>query len=74
MWKVCLKTFRNNRICQKLAYFLRNLNKLHGEITRELLGLRMRSFQGIAFTRRRTYIDIFKSALVYLEIFFGINQ
>ena len=23
--KVCLQTFRNNRICLKLAYFLRNL-------------------------------------------------
>ena len=25
MWKVCLQTFRNNRIRYKLAYFLRNL-------------------------------------------------
>ena len=25
MWKVCLQTFRNNRIRKKLAYFLRNL-------------------------------------------------
>ena len=25
MWKVCLQTFRNNRICQQLAYFLRSL-------------------------------------------------
>ena len=25
MWKVCLQTFRNNRTCWKLAYFLRNL-------------------------------------------------
>ena len=25
MWKVCLQTFRNNRIFLKLAYFLRNL-------------------------------------------------
>ena len=25
MWKVCLRTFRNNRICFKLAFFLRNL-------------------------------------------------
>ena len=24
MWKVCLQTFRNNRICWKLAYCLRN--------------------------------------------------
>ena len=25
MWKFCLQTFRNNRICKKLAYVLRNL-------------------------------------------------
>ena len=25
MWKICLKTFKNNRIRQKFAYFLRNL-------------------------------------------------
>ena len=25
MGKVCSETFRNNRICEKLAYFLRNL-------------------------------------------------
>ena len=25
MWKICLQTFRNNGICYKLAYFLRNL-------------------------------------------------
>ena len=25
MWKICLKTFKNNRIKQKFAYFLRNL-------------------------------------------------
>ena len=24
IWKVCLQTFGNNRICSKLAYFLRN--------------------------------------------------
>ena len=28
LWNVCLQTFRNNRICQKLAYFLRNLQTL----------------------------------------------
>ena len=28
-WNVSLKTFRNNRICSELAYFLRNLQNLH---------------------------------------------
>ena len=48
MWKVCLQTFRNNRICKKLAYYLRNL-KLHRQLTREFLVLRMRNFQAFVF-------------------------
>ena len=32
---------------KNLAYFLRNLCKLHGQITREFLALRMRNFQSI---------------------------
>ena len=64
MWKVCLQTFRSNKICWKLAYFLRNL--LHGQITREFLGLRMRHFHGIAFIWTRTFTKVLKSALVYL--------
>ena len=61
MWKVCLKTFRNKLICQKLSFFLRNLQ------TREFLGSRMRNFQGIDFIWTQTYREIFKSALVYLQ-------
>ena len=36
-------------------------------MTREFLGLRMQSFQGIAFIWRQTFNEIFKSELVYLQ-------
>ena len=36
MWKVCLQTFRNNRICLKIAYFLRNLQTSRGNNSRIL--------------------------------------
>ena len=45
MWKVCLRTFSNNIIFQKLAYFLRNLQTLRENNTK-FLRLRMRNFQG----------------------------
>ena len=48
VWKFCLQTFRDNRIRWKLVYFIR-INKLHGQITREFVELRMRNFQGIVF-------------------------
>ena len=41
--------------------------KLHGWITREILGLKMLNFQGIVFTWIQTYKEIFKPALVYLN-------
>ena len=50
----------------KISLFFKEIYKLHGEMTQEFLGLRMRNFQGIVFTRVRTYIEIFKSALGYL--------
>ena len=40
--------------------------KMYGWITREFLGLRMQNFQGIIFIWIRTYMEILKSALVYL--------
>ena len=50
----------------KISLFFKEIYKLHGEMTQKFLGLRMRNFQGIVFTRVRTYIEIFKSALGYL--------
>ena len=40
--------------------------KVHGQITQELLGLRMHSSQDIVFIWTQTYWEIFKSTLVYL--------
>ena len=50
----------------KISLFFKEIYKLHGEMTQEFLGLRMRNFQGIVFTRVRAYIEIFKSALGHL--------
>ena len=44
--------------------------KLYGYITREFLEIRMRNFQGIIFVWTRAYKEIFKSALLYLQIYF----
>ena len=47
-------------------HFKKFTNFMHGQITRELLGLRMRNFQGIIFIGRQAYREVFKSVLVYL--------
>ena len=39
--------------------------KLHGKITREFFGLRMRNFQGIVSIWTQPYREIFTSTLVY---------
>ena len=48
MWKVCLQTFRNNRICWKLAYFLRNLQTSRANNSR-ILGTKNAKFSGYCF-------------------------
>ena len=48
--------------------------KFYGYITREFLGLRILIFQGIIFIWTRTYREIFKSALVYLKISWGVLE
>ena len=50
----------------KISLLFKEIYKLHGQITRELLGLRMRNFQGIIFIGRQAYREVFKSVLVYL--------
>ena len=50
----------------KIILLFKEIYKIPGEMTQEFLGLRMRNFQGIVFTRVRRYIEISKSALVYL--------
>ena len=41
-----------------------DIYKFRGQITREFIGLRMRTFQGIVFKRTGRYRKIFKSVLV----------
>ena len=50
----------------KISLVFMKSTKLHGQITREFLRLRMWSFQCIVFIQTQIYRDIFKSALVYL--------
>ena len=63
--EICLETFRSNKICSKLAYFLRDLQTSRINKTREFSGLGMRNFWGIVFIWTQAYGEIFKSALVY---------
>ena len=47
-----------------MKYLSTNIKyKLHRQITREFLGLRMRSFQNVVFKWSRTYSEICKFAL-----------
>ena len=48
MWKVCLQTFRNNRICWKLAYSLRNLQTSRANNSR-ILRIKNAKFSGYCF-------------------------
>ena len=48
--------------------------KLHGQITQEILGLRMRNFRGIAFISTQTYREIFKSELEYLQVYIQYSK
>ena len=48
MWKVCLQTFRINRICQKLIYFLRNLKTSRVNNSR-VLRIKNAKFSGYCF-------------------------
>ena len=65
MWNVCVQTFRNNRICYKLAYSLKNLQ------TSKVNNLRIHRIKSpkisdIVFIWTQTYREIFKFTLVYL--------
>ena len=46
IWNICLQTCRNNRICWRVAYFVR---KIQTSQAREFPRLRIRDFQGIVF-------------------------
>ena len=48
MWKVCLQTLRNNRICKKLPYFLRNLQTSRPNNSR-ILRIKNAKYSGYCF-------------------------
>ena len=48
MWKVCLQTLRNNRICWKLAYFLRNIQTSRANNS-TILRIKNTKFSGYCF-------------------------
>ena len=50
----------------KISLLFKKFHKFQWQITREFLGLRKQNFQGMVFISTRTYMEIFKSALVYL--------
>ena len=49
----------------QISLLFKKFTKLHGQISREFLGLRIQNFQGIVFTQTETYGEIFK--LVWLR-------
>ena len=55
MWKVCLKTFRNKIICEKLAYVLRNLQTSRGSNSR-LFRIKNGEFSGYCFLHEYEHI------------------
>ena len=60
MYKVCLKAFRNNRICQKLPYFLRSLQISRANNSR-ILRIHNAKFSGYCFymnTNKERYFQI----------------
>ena len=54
MWKVCLQTFTNSRICHKLAHFLRNLQTSQANNSR-ILRIKNTKLSGYCFYMN-TYI------------------
>ena len=66
MSKVCLQTFRNNRVCSKLAYFLRNLLN-SWKILWEFMGFRIWNFQSIFFIWTQTQYRDYQICIVYLS-------
>ena len=51
MWKACLQTFRNNRIRQKLSYFLRNLQDSRSHDSK-ILRIKKAKFSGYCFEHK----------------------
>ena len=59
MWIACLQTFRSNRICWKLAYFLRNLQTSRTNNLRILM-IKHAKFSGFCFYRKANIYEDFQ--------------
>ena len=59
MWKVSLQTFINNRICEKLAYFLRILRTSRANNSR-ILRIKNAKFSGYCFYMNRNIYGDFQ--------------
>ena len=60
MWKVCLRTFRNNRICWKFANILRNLQTWRVNNLR-ILRIKNAKFSGYCFLYKHEHIVRFSN-------------
>ena len=58
MWNVCLQTFRTNRICQKLGFFLRNLQTSQSNNSR-IPKIEKAKFSGYCFYMNTTILADF---------------
>ena len=66
MWKVCLQTWRNNKICWKLAYFFKNLQISRTNNSR-ILKIKNAKFSGYCFYLNTNWIK-FQVQMVWCAI------
>ena len=59
MWKVCFQAFRNNRLCSKFAYFLRDLQTLQANNSR-ILRIKIAKFSGYYFYMNTNILEDFQ--------------
>ena len=51
----------------KISLLFYEISKLHGQITQEFLGLRIRDFQGMVFIRTQRYSVFIQTRLIWLS-------
>ena len=51
----------------KISLLFYEISKLHGQITQEFLGLRIRDFQGMVFIRTQRYSVFIQTRLMWLS-------
>ena len=73
MWKVCLQTFRNNRTCYKLAYFLWKLQTSQANNLR-ILWIQNAKFSGYCFCMNRNIYRDFQICISVPLISLGSCQ